>query len=187
MSREKIQSNVLLLRKLRLIHRWLGIPLIIFFFIIGATSILLAWKKKAELLPPTLKTKVEQVQDWKSTSSLMELAQEEMVSRNLDPEIDRLDYRPDKGVVKVTFTSHFTEVQLDGYTGEILSVATRHSDWIEKVHDGSIVDYYFGQGEGAKLTYSSLTAFGLILMSFTGFYLWFFPKKIRKLKNKASL
>lgn len=184
MSREKIQANVILLRKLRLLHRWLGIPLIIFFFIIGVTSILLAWKKKVELLPPTLKTKVEKAQDWKSTSSLMKLAQEEIASRDLNPEIDRLDYRPDKGIVKVTFTTHFTEVQLDGFTGEILSVATRHSDWIEKVHDGSIVDYYFGQGEGAKLTYSSLTSFGLILMSITGFYLWRYPKVIRRLKNK---
>lgn len=184
MNREKIQNNVLLLRRLRLIHRWLGIPLILFFLVIGVTSILLAWKKKVELLPPTLKSQVEQSQQWKSTSSLMEIAKAEIVSRDLDSEIDRLDYRPDKGVVKVTFTTHFTEVQLDGFTGEILSVETRHSDWIEKVHDGSIVDYYLGKGEGAKLTYSTLTSLGLILMSITGFYLWRYPKVIRRLKNK---
>jgi len=85
----------------------------------------------------------------------------------------------------VTFQTHFTEVQLDGYSGEVLSVATRHSDWIEKVHDGSIVDFYFGQTETSKLIYSTGTALGLILISFSGFYLWYFPKVIQRLKRNV--
>ncbi|MBN3584655.1 PepSY domain-containing protein [Algoriphagus aestuarii] len=179
---DPIKSKVKALRLYRVFHRWLGIPLIIFFFLIGITSILLAWKKKAELLPPTLKTKVENG-TWILPSEMVEIGKSEMKKLSLDPDVDRIDIRPDKGIAKVTFKTHFTEVQVDGFSGEVLSVSTRHSDWIEKVHDGSIFDYYWTGEEAAKLTYSTLISIGLILMSVSGFYLWYFPKKIRKLKQ----
>jgi len=182
MANKEIQQKVKSLRLLRVLHRWIGIPLVLFFFVIGITSVLLAWKKKAELLPPTLKTKVESGADWISPSLMVEIAMEKMDSMKQSTLVDRIDIRPDKGIAKVTFQTHFTEVQLDGFSGEVLSIETRHSDWIEKVHDGSIVDYYYGGTETSKLIYSTLTAFGLILMSFSGFYLWYFPKLIRKLK-----
>lgn len=183
MDQPKIQTKVVQLRRLRVLHRWLGVPLMLFFLVIGITSILLAWKKKAELLPPTQSAQIMEGQAWISTERMLEIAIAEMESESLSTLVDRIDIRPDKGVAKVTFQKHFTEVQVDGYSGEVLSVATRHSDWIEKVHDGSIVDYYFGGTETAKLIYSSATAFGLLLMSLSGFYLWYFPKVIRRLKK----
>jgi uncharacterized iron-regulated membrane protein len=179
---EQIKPKVKALRLYRVFHRWLGIPLIIFFFIIGITSILLAWKKKAELLPPTLKTSVEKG-TWILPSEMVQIGEREMEKLGLEPEVDRIDIRPDKGIAKVTFKTHFTEVQLDGYSGRVLSVSTRHSDWIEKVHDGSIIDFYADSDETSKLIYSSLTSLGLILMSISGFYLWYFPRRIRKLKQ----
>ena len=183
MADKVIHDKVKSLRWLRSLHRWMGIPLIVFFFLIGITSILLAWKKKAELLPPTLKTEIENG-TWILPSEMVRIGEEEMVRLGRDPEVDRIDIRPDKGVAKVTFKTHFTEVQLDGLSGKVLSIETRHSDWIEKVHDGSIVDFYLQGDEAAKLTYSTLTALGLILMSVSGFYLWYFPKVVRKLKGK---
>ncbi|MFC3415023.1 PepSY-associated TM helix domain-containing protein [Algoriphagus hitonicola] len=183
MSTPKIQNKVKAIRWYRNLHRWLGIPLIIFFFLIGITSILLAWKKKVELLPPTLQTEVVDG-TWILPSEMVKIGEQEMQKLGLDPSVDRLDVRPDKGVVKIKFKSHFTEVQLDGFSGKVLSVETRHSDWIEKVHDGSILDFYTTGNEGAKLTYSTLTALGLIFMSFSGYYLWYYPKLIRKLKTK---
>jgi hypothetical protein len=178
-----IHSKVKSLRWIRNLHKWLGLPLILFFFLIGITSILLAWKKKAELLPPTLKTEVENG-TWILPSEMVRIGEEEMRKLGWDPEVDRIDIRPDKGVAKVTFKTHFTEVQLDGLTGKVLSIETRHSDWIEKLHDGSIVDFYLGGDEATKLTYSTLTSLGLILMSLSGFYLWYYPKLIRRLKGK---
>ncbi|MFC3881647.1 PepSY domain-containing protein [Algoriphagus namhaensis] len=183
MQQEKLQVKVRRLRRMRIIHRWLGVPLMIFFLVIGITSILLAWKKKVELLPPTQSSEVQRQGEWIPTEKMLAIAITEMDSRSLSSLVDRIDIRPDKGIAKVTFEEHFTEVQIDGYSGEILSVATRHSDWIEKVHDGSIVDFYFGNTETAKLVYSSATAFGLLLMSLSGFYLWYFPKVIRKTKQ----
>ncbi len=160
----------------------MGIPLILFFLVIGVTSILLAWKKKVELLPPTLETKVKNG-TWLRPSELVAIGEQEMIKLGEDSEVDRIDIRPDKGTAKVTFKKHFTEVQVDGYSGEVLSIATRHSDWIEKVHDGSIVDFYTTGDEGAKLTYSTLVSIGLILLAFSGFYLWYYPKLIRKMKE----
>jgi len=183
MSDSKVQGKVKALRWLRSIHKWLGIPLIVFFLLIGVTSILLAWKKKAELLPPTLETKVESG-TWILPSQMVKIGEEEMRKLGRDPEVDRIDIRPDKGTAKVTFKTHFTEVQVDGFSGEVLSVGTRHSDWIEKVHDGSIIDFYTTGDEGAKLTYSTLVSIGLIFLAISGFYLWYFPKVVRRLKGK---
>ena len=172
-------------RSLRRLHRWMGIPLIVFFLVIGVTSILLAWKKKAELLPPTLETKVQNG-TWILPSEMQRIGEEEMKKLGKETTVDRIDIRPDKGTAKITFQTHFTEVQVDGYSGEVLSVGTRHSDWIEKVHDGSIIDYYLSRGEGAKLTYSTLVSLGLILLAISGFYLWYYPKIIRRLKEKQG-
>lgn len=134
-------------------------------------------------MPPTLKTKVENG-IWILPSEMVKIGEEEMKKQGLDFEVDRIDIRPDKGIAKVTFKTHFTEVQLDGFSGEVLSIETRHSDWIEKVHDGSIIDFYTTGDEGAKLTYSTLTALGLIFLAISGFFMWYYPKVIRKLKAK---
>ena len=179
---KSVQPKVKALRLYRTLHKWIGVPLIIFFFVVGVTSILLAWKKKVELLPPTQKTQVENG-TWILPSEMVKIGEEEMKKIGEDPQVDRLDIRPDKGIAKVTFKTHFTEVQVDGYSGEVLSVSTRHSDWIEKVHDGSIIDFYWTGEEGAKLTYSTLTALGLLFLAFSGFYLWYYPKLIRRLKK----
>ena len=183
MSNEPVKTQAKNARSLRRLHRWMGIPLIVFFLVIGVTSILLAWKKKAALLPPTLETKMENG-TWILPSEMVRIGEEEMKKIGRDSEVDRIDIRPDKGTAKITFQTHFTEVQVDGYSGEVLSVATRHSDWIEKVHDGSILDYYTARGEAAKLTYSTLVSLGLILLAISGFYLWYYPKLIRRLKEK---
>lgn len=183
MADNQVQSKVKALRWYRSIHKWIGVPLIVFFLLIGVTSILLAWKKKAELLPPTLETKVEGG-TWILPSKMVKIGEEEMRKLGKDPEVDRIDIRPDKGTAKVTFKSHFAEVQVDGFSGEVLSVGTRHSDWIEKVHDGSIIDFYTTGGESAKLTYSTLVSIGLIFLAISGFYLWYYPKVVRRLKAK---
>ena len=185
MSNEPIKIQAKRTRILRKLHRWMGIPLIVFFLVIGVTSILLAWKKKAALLPPTLASKVEQG-TWILPSEMVRIGEVEMKKLGRDSEVDRIDIRPDKGSAKITFKTHFTEVQVDGYSGEILSVGTRHSDWIEKVHDGSIVDYYTTGEEGAKLTYSTLVSLGLIFLALSGFYIWYYPKLMRKMKEEQA-
>ena len=51
-------------------------------------------------------------------------------------DIDRLDVRPSKGMLKVRAKNRW-EIQIDAQSGEILQVAYRRSDFIESLHDGS--------------------------------------------------
>jgi hypothetical protein len=84
----------------------------------------------------------------------------------------------------VRFENHFTEIQIDCYTGEVLSVKQRTADIIEMIHDGSIIDFLFkNQSTPFKLFYSTITSLGLMLLSFSGFWLWLKPKQIKRLKD----
>jgi uncharacterized iron-regulated membrane protein len=91
-------------------------------------------------------------------------------------EIDRFDVRPDKGIVKVLFKHGYWEVQVDGASGKVLSMAQRHSDWVEHLHDGSIFSDFF------KLLYTNILGIGLLLLSCSGVYMWLTPKIIRRYK-----
>jgi hypothetical protein len=75
-------------------------------------------------------------------------------------------------------------VQLDGATGKVLSVGQRRSDFLESVHDGSILDRITGnKTDLIKLFYTSLMGTALMLFSVTGFWLWYGPKRMRRKKN----
>jgi hypothetical protein len=91
--------------------------------------------------------------------------------------VDRLDVRPDKGIVKVLMKHGYWEVQVDGASARVLSVAQRHADWIEHIHDGSIVNEIF------KVSYTNILGFGLLILSVTGLYLWYGPKAVRNSKG----
>ncbi|MBU1819900.1 MAG: PepSY domain-containing protein, partial [Bacteroidetes bacterium] len=119
--------------------------------------------------------------------SIQAVARQYAVAHQLTDEIDRIDVRPQKGIAKIVFTQHFTELQVDCTTAEILSVNTRASDFIEKLHDGSILDYWIGaDGEHVKLTYTTAASLGLLLLSFSGFWLWYNPIRIRRQKRPAA-
>ncbi|WP_238531638.1 hypothetical protein [Nitritalea halalkaliphila] len=61
----------------------------------------------------------------------------------------------------------------------------RNSDLIESLHDGSILDFLFeADGGYAKMGLSTLMGLGLLLLSVSGFYLWWNPKRIKQLKAK---
>lgn len=180
-ARQKVRSLADRLRSFRVYHRYLGLFLGVFILISSVTGILLGWKKDVDLLqPPTQKGATTDLQQWLplaelSSRSLAGLDSAEAINNN---PIDRIEARLDKGIVKTIFKEGSWEVQLDASTGKVLSVARRHSDWIEKVHDGSIISDLF------KLISMNVLGFGLLILSLTGFSLWFYPKKIRKIKHE---
>ncbi|WP_247237437.1 PepSY domain-containing protein [Telluribacter sp. SYSU D00476] len=181
---QKIAQSTRLYRKL---HKWLAVPLFLFMILVGGTGLLLGWKKQVQLLPKTAKGTTTESTQWISLDSIQQVAQAySRTELGLPDEIDRIDVRPQKGVAKIVFTQHFTELQIDCTTGEILSTSTRSSDIIEKIHDGSILDYWIGQdGEQIKLTYTTLLGLGLVLLSVSGFWLWYNPRRIRKQKREV--
>lgn len=164
-------------------HKWVALPLFAFLFLVGVTGVLLGWKKQTGIAPPTLKGSSPNPANWISFDSLQKIALERIAKLQLDSQIDRIDIRPEKGIAKVVFTNHYTELQLDCTTGKILSTETRAHDFIEHLHDGTIVDRLLGiQNEMAKTTYTTITSLGLMLLALSGFLMWRNPRKIRKLK-----
>lgn len=177
----KISALTATLRRYRVYHRYLGLFTGVLVLISSLTGILLAWKKDVDLLqPPTQKGVSTDLQLWiphHEMAARAVAALDSAVAVKNNP-IDRIEARLDKGIVKTIFLEGSWEVQLDASTGKVLSVARRHSDWIEKVHDGSIISDLF------KVISMNVLGLGLLILMFTGFFLWFYPKKIRKLKQE---
>jgi len=163
-------------RTYRVWHRWVGISLALLVLISSITGLLLAWKKQEVLLQPNEHRGVStDVNAWAPMALLQEIAIQSLTDSlgsgtELPLEIDRFDARPQKGIVKVVFTNHW-EVQINATTGIVYSVGKRNADWIEKLHDGSIISDLF---KWISMTGLSV---GLCLLTLSGIYLWWKPKK----------
>ena len=96
-------------------------------------------------------------------------------------DLERVDFKPGKAVVKFVGRAG-VEVQVDTSTGMVLQVATRRSDLIESIHDGS----YFA--DWAKLYIFLPAGILLFIMWLTGLYLFFLPywKKAQKRRAKPQ-
>lgn len=185
-QKTKRQNQAKVLRIFRKIHRTTGAFLFIFFFFISVTGILLGWKKNSNgtILPKSYTGTSTNLKDWLPIDSLHKNACKilhDSVSTDLSLELERIDIRPEKGMVKFVFIDHFWGVQIDGATGKLLHIERRRSDFIESLHDGSFLDYYFGTtGEIIKLIYTTIMGFALLTFTITGFWLWYGPKRMRK-------
>lgn len=164
-------------------HRFVAIPLLLFIIVMSATGLLLTWKTELSFKPVT----AQAVSNGRTLVPLEEIERSAIRyvdSLKLSHAINRIDYRPGKGIAKIRFASHFTELQIDCYTGKVISEATRSADIIEMIHDGSIVDYLFNSNKTpTKHFYSTLISLGLLFISFSGFWLWLKPKQIKKNKT----
>ena len=184
------RKGVRLLRFYRMIHRKIGALLFAFFFIVSVTGLLLGWKKHSGgvILPKTEKGASADLATWLPFDSLHQIALRTLydsIGRDLSPELERIDARPQKGSVKFVFVNHYSEVQLDGTTGEVLAINDRVSDFIENIHDGSILDFLFKtEDEQFKLGYTTVMGLSLLGLSFSGMWLWYGPKRLRRRKSK---
>ncbi|MDF0715907.1 PepSY domain-containing protein [Muricauda sp. 334s03] len=191
MGKRKKQAKVL--RIFRRVHRTTGALLFIFFFFVSVSGLILGWKKNSNgyILPKTQKGTTADLKKWLPVDSLHTIACTTLrneVSPELSLEIDRIDMRKEKGSVKFVFVDSFYEVQLDGTTGDVLSIGQRRSDFLENIHDGSIIDDFLGTNGYVKLVYSSIMGSSLLMFTVTGFWLWYGPKRMRKAsKSKPTV
>ena len=126
----------------RLSHRWGSIIALLPITIIIFSGIVLQLKKVSPYIqPPT--------QHGAGTEPAIGFERILKVARSVPEaeiesweDVDRLDVRPSKGVVKVRCKNRY-EVQIDTETAEILQVAFRRSDLIESIHDGSYFNEHF--------------------------------------------
>ncbi|MDN5200338.1 PepSY-associated TM helix domain-containing protein [Fulvivirgaceae bacterium BMA10] len=184
-KRTKRQKQAKTLRTFRKIHRVTGALLFIFFFIVASSGLLLGWKSHSNgaILPETQRGSSTNLQHWLSMDALQAIAFQtvkDSISTNLSTELDRIDARPSKGIVKFVFEEQHWEVQLDAASGKVLSVARRNSDLLEDIHDGSILDNWFDtSNKQIKLFYTNVIGLALLTFTITGFWLWYGPKRMR--------
>ena len=185
-KRRRIAASV---RTFRSIHRYLGAFLFIVFLLVSITGLLLGWKKNSNgLIHPESSIGVStDLANWLSLDTLEVIAFDAMRSihgEDIDLELNRIDVRPDKGMVKFVFENHYHGLQLDGSTGEVLQLTRRNSDLIENIHDGSYFDKVLNtSGDIIKLIYTTIVGLALMIFSITGFWLWFGPKIMRRLNR----
>ena len=188
----KRDKKVKTLRTFRKIHRITGISLLAFFLIVAITGLTLGWKKHTGgiILPKSYNGTSTDLKDWLPLDSLHKNAIKifrDSISGTLPLALERIDARVDKGMVKFVFVEGFWGIQIDGATGKLLHIERRRSDFIENIHDGSILDYLFNtKDEQFKVVYTSIVGLSLLTFVFTGFWLWLGPKILRRKENKAE-
>lgn len=171
-----------LIRTFRKYHKVIGLSLLILLVISSLTGLLLGWKKNAAILQPIEVKHGETVHaDYLSVAEMMEAGNRHWKEAFPDEDnyVARLDIKLEKGIVKLLFEHGYWEAQIHPINGSLLSLERRNSDWIEALHDGSIISDNF------KLIAMTLLGFGLLVLSISGFYLWYGPEQLRKNKQRA--
>jgi uncharacterized iron-regulated membrane protein len=152
----------------RKLHRWMSILVALPLLLVILTGILLQFKKEADWIQPPAQrgsTNAPSIPFDQVLEAVMAVP-EAQVSGWKD--IDRIDVRPDKGILKVQARNSW-EIQVDAGTGEILQTAYRRSDLIESLHDGSFFH------DKAKLWVFFPAALIFLCLWGTGVYLFFLP------------
>jgi hypothetical protein len=157
----------------RVSHRWGSIIALVPMTIIIVSGIALQLKKESSYIQPPTQRGVgtEPAIGFERILEVAKTVPEAGVESWED--IDRLDVRPGKGVVKVRCKNSY-EVQIDAATGGILQVAVRRSDLIESIHDGT----YFH--DHLKLWVFLPTGIVLALLVITGLHLFGLPYLARR-------
>ena len=160
-------------------HYWGAFIILLPVLIISITGVFLQLKKEIYWIqPPTVSGDLPNNPSI-SFEEILEAAKT-VKETNIESwnDIDRLDVRIEKGIVKVR-TKDRWEVQVDTYSGKVVQVAYRRSDIIEEIHDGS----WFH--ENVKLLIFLPSGIILFLLWITGFYMVLIPY-LSKWKKRIS-
>jgi hypothetical protein len=163
----------------RWFHRWGSILALAPMLIIIVSGVILQLKKEvAYIQPPTKRGTGSEL----SISFDQILAAAKTVQQaEIDSwdDIDRLDVRPSKGMVKVRGKNRW-EIQIDTQTGDVLQAAVRRSDLIESIHDGS----YFH--DSFRLWVFLPAGLILAVLAITGLHLFSLPHLARRKRRRKK-
>lgn len=162
----------------RKLHRWGAILIAVPLLIVIISGLMLQLKKEISWIqPPTAQGSASiPAINW---DQILAVAQQNKAAEVASWEdIDRLDVRIGKGVIKIRCNNGW-ELQIDSVSGEQLSSARRRSDLIENIHDGSFFS------EAAKLWIFLPSGIVLLSLWITGAWLWYLPISVRKAKRTA--
>jgi uncharacterized iron-regulated membrane protein len=165
-------------RLTRLLHRWGSLLIALPLLVVILTGVLLQIKKQVPWVqPPTARGSAESpTLGWDQILEIARRVPEADVENWSD--IDRLDVRIDRGLVKVQCKNRW-ELQIDLANGDVLASTYRRSDAIEAMHDGS----WFG-GDRVKLGLFLPAAVVLLGLWLTGLYLFALPIVKRRLNRR---
>ncbi|GLS25916.1 PepSY-associated TM helix domain-containing protein [Marinibactrum halimedae] len=160
----------------RAIHKWVSIVIATPLLVVFLSGVLLLVKKEVSFIqPPTMRG--ESSAPSLPFDKILSIART-VASAQIDnwDDIDRLDVRPSKGLIKIRSQNRY-EIQIDSHSGEILLVAKRRSDLIESIHDGTFFE------KNANLWLMLPSAIAALVMLITGVILFATPymKKKRKI------
>ena len=162
----------------RKVHYWGAFVVFLPVFIIISTGILLQLKKDIDWIQPPIANGEFENDPTISFDDILATAikVKEPNIQSWD-DIDRLDVRLGKGIVKVRSNNRW-ELQIDSHSGELLQVAYRRSDLIEQLHDGS----WFH--DKIKLWIFLPTGIILFILWCTGLYMVILPYIIKWNREK---
>lgn len=163
----------------RKVHYWLSIVVAGPLLVVLASGLLLQVKKDFHWIQPHEQTGGDEWPRISFDDVLAICARVPDVSVADWDDVDRLDYRPSKNLLKIT-TQCGKEVQIDPSNGDVLQVAVRRSDVIESLHDGS----WFG--DATKRLVFLPAGIILAVMWVTGMYLFLLPQLRRRRKPAAG-
>lgn len=168
--------------RLRSLHRWIGLLAALFLLVIAVTGFLLAtkgrfgWIRPPEAEGGSLETLAQVVSVEQAVEAAFAVGLSELSTL---ADIDRVDYRPRSNVFKILSRKGYKEVQVDGSSGRVLSVANRTDQLAEDIHDLSFFGKWFHEN---WLPVVAVLLFGL---SLTGIYVFFNPV-LRRWKFKRN-
>jgi len=157
----------------RKLHYWAAIITALPLLIILGSGILLQLKKQSSWIQPkTMRTNAGT--PGITFPQILEIARSTPQAKVKSwSDIDRLDVRPDKGIIKIRCKNHW-EIQINQQNGKILQTAYRRSDIIESIHDGSFFH------DSAKLWIFLPAAILLFILWLTGIYLFLRPFLVKR-------
>ena len=164
-------------RDLRKVHRWGGALIALPFLLVLITGLFLQVKKEVNWIQPPSQTGVSNIPSVGFDEILIASKTVPEAQITTWEDIDRLDVRPDKGIVKVRAVNRW-EIQIDTETAEILQVAYRRSELLESLHDGS----WFH--DSAKLWIFLPSGIVVTILWITGIYLFFVPYFAKRQNKK---
>ncbi len=167
----------------RKLHRWGAIATAIPLLLVIVSGLLLQVKKQVTWVQPaTAKgSQPNELPEIDFDRIVQIAAEDEYADAKIQTwkDIDRLDVRPSKGIVKVRSKTNW-ELQIDLKDGSVLQYEYRRSDFIESLHDGSFF------GDMSKLTVFLTNGLVLLGLWFSGLYLWYLPWGAKRKKQKKK-
>lgn len=158
----------------RKVHYWGSIASSLPLLIIIITGLLLFFKKQSDWIQPVTvngSTSFPTI-GFDDVLKISQKIPEAQINKWSD--INRLDVRPKKGVIKIRSNNDW-EIQIDHQTGEVLNIGFRRSDIIEALHTGTFFTNYVSYGIFLP------AAIILLILLITGMYLFI---NVTQAKNK---